>query len=167
MFLRESRAIVTRVKKCSHIYSINKTVGLISPITYNIYICQDGGAVGFFDFTKLLFTLSSLAQPFNRVRSTPEDFFIILGQRKACAGQFREDTAGKRTGLITRWLEATVHPARNHLCYQFSLYQTNESCSQSVSQRNMLLIRFNKSCLRITAPNVTESEWLFYERSQR
>ena len=28
-----------------------------------IYICQDGGAVGFVDFTKLLFALSSLAQP--------------------------------------------------------------------------------------------------------
>ena len=30
---------------------------------YYIYICQDGGAVGFVDFTKLLFALSSLAQP--------------------------------------------------------------------------------------------------------
>ena len=27
------------------------------------YICQDGCAVGFVDFTKLLFALSSLAQP--------------------------------------------------------------------------------------------------------
>ena len=37
-----------------------------------IYICQDGGAVGFVDFTKLLFALSSLAQPLKRVRSIPE-----------------------------------------------------------------------------------------------
>ena len=68
-----------------------------------VYICQDGGAVGFVDFTKLLFALSSLAQPLKRVRSISEHFFIILSQRKACAGRFREETAGKRTGLITRW----------------------------------------------------------------
>ena len=34
-------------------------------------ICQDGGAVGFVEFTKLLFALSSLAQPLKRVRSIP------------------------------------------------------------------------------------------------
>ena len=68
-----------------------------------IYICQDGGAVGFVDFTKLLFALSSLAQPLKRVRSIPEHFFVILNQRKAWAGRFREETAGKRTGPITRW----------------------------------------------------------------
>ena len=56
-----------------------------------VYICQDGGAVGFVDFTMLLFALSSLAQPFNRVRSIPEQFFVILSQRKACAGCFREE----------------------------------------------------------------------------
>ena len=33
--------------------------------------------MGFVDFTKLLFALSSLAQPFNRVRSIPEHFFVI------------------------------------------------------------------------------------------
>ena len=58
---------------------------------------------GFVDFTKLLFALSSLAQPLKRVRSIPEHFFVILSQRKACAGRFREETAEKRTGLITRW----------------------------------------------------------------
>ena len=68
-----------------------------------IYICQDGGAVGVVDFTKLLFALSSLAQPFNRVRSIPEHIFVILSQGKACAGRFREEAAGKRTGQITRW----------------------------------------------------------------
>ena len=50
-----------------------------------IYVCQDGGAVGFVDFTKLLFALSSLAQPLKRVRSIPEHFFVMLSQRKACA----------------------------------------------------------------------------------
>ena len=47
-----------------------------------IYICQDGGAVGFVDFTKLLFALSSLAQSLKQVRSIPEHFFVILNQRK-------------------------------------------------------------------------------------
>ena len=63
--------------------------------------------------------------------------------------------------------ETSVHPVRNRLCYHFSLYQTNKSCSESVSRRMMLLISFNKSCLRVTAPNVTEAERPFYERSQR
>ena len=43
-----------------------------------IYISQDGGAVGFVDFSKLLFALYSLAQPLKRVRSIPEYFFVIL-----------------------------------------------------------------------------------------
>ena len=60
-----------------------------------IYICQDGGAVGFVDFTKLLFPFYSLAQPLKRVRSISEHFFVILSQRKACAGRFREETTGK------------------------------------------------------------------------
>ena len=30
----------------------------------------------------------------------------------------------------------------------------------------MLLRRFNKSCLRVTAPNATEAESQFYERSR-
>ena len=115
------------------------------------YICQDGGAVGVVDFTKLLFALSSLSRPFTRMRSIPEHVFVTLSQRKACAGSFREETAGKRTGL----------------CYHFALYQTNESCSQGVSKRMMLLISFNKYCLRVTAPNVTEAERPFYDRSQR
>ena len=59
--------------------------------------------MGFVDFTKLLFALSSLAQPFNRVKSISEHFFVILSQRKACARRFREETAGKRTDPITRW----------------------------------------------------------------
>ena len=35
--------------------------------------------------------------------------------------------------------EASVHSVRNSLCYNFSLYQTNESCSQSDIRRIMLL----------------------------
>ena len=52
--------------------------------------------MGFVAFTKLLFALSSLVQPFNQVRSIPEYVFVILSQRKACAGRFREETAGKK-----------------------------------------------------------------------
>ena len=53
--------------------------------------------------------------------------------------------------------EASVHLVRNRLCYHSFLYQTNESCLQGVSRRMMLLISFNKSYLRVTAPNVTEA----------
>ena len=96
-----------------------------------IYICQDGGAVGFIDFTKLLFALSSLAQPFNRVRSIPEHLFIILSQRKACTGRFREETAEiRRSDNKMAAPKASVRPVTNRLCYHFYLYQTNESCSQ-------------------------------------
>ena len=39
---------------------------------YNyVYICQDGGAVGFVDLTKLSFALSSFAQPFDQMGSIP------------------------------------------------------------------------------------------------
>ena len=62
--------------------------------------------------------------------------------------------------------KASVHSVRNRLCYHFCLYQTNESCSQSISRRRMLLRRFNHSCLRVTAPNATEAERPFYERSR-
>ena len=53
-----------------------------------IYICHDDGAVGFVDFTKLSFALSSLAQPFDQMGKIPEYVFIILSQRKAYAGHF-------------------------------------------------------------------------------
>ena len=68
-----------------------------------LQVCQDGGAVGFVEFTKLSFALYSLAQPFDQMRSIPEYFFVILSQRKACAGRFQKETAGKRTGPITKW----------------------------------------------------------------
>ena len=62
--------------------------------------------------------------------------------------------------------EASVHLVRNRLCYHFFVYPTNESCLQSVSRSLMLLRRFNKSCFRVTAPNATEAERPFYERSR-
>ena len=68
-----------------------------------VYICQDGGAVGFVEFTKLSFALSSLAQPFDQMGYTSEYVFVILSQRKAYAGRFQTETAGKRTGPMTKW----------------------------------------------------------------
>ena len=68
-----------------------------------VYICQDGGAVGFVEFTKLLFALSSLAQPFDQMVCIPEYVFVILSQRKAYAGRFQKETVGKRTGPMTKW----------------------------------------------------------------
>ena len=55
-----------------------------------VYICQDGGAVGFVDFTKLSFALSSLAQPFDQMGSISEYVFVILSQRKAYADVFKK-----------------------------------------------------------------------------
>ena len=58
--------------------------------------------MGFVDFTKLSFALSSLAKPIDRMGSIPEYVFVILRQRKAYAGRFQKETAGKRTGPITK-----------------------------------------------------------------
>ena len=68
-----------------------------------VHICQDGSAVGFVEFTKLSFALFSLAQPFDQMESISEYVFVILSQRKAYAGRFQKETAGKRTGPITKW----------------------------------------------------------------
>ena len=62
---------------------------------YAFYFCQDGGAVGFVDFTKLSFALSSLEQPFDQMGSIKEYVFVILSQRKAYTGRFRKETAEK------------------------------------------------------------------------
>ena len=67
----------------------------------------------------------------------------------------------ERTGPITKW-PASILPVRNRLCYHFSLYQTNESCSQSDIRRMVLLRSLNKLFLRVTAPNVVEDERPFY-----
>ena len=126
--------------------------------------------MGFVDFTKLSFALSSLAQPFDQMGSIPEYIFVILSQRKAYAGRFQNETARKnRSDNKMATPKASVHPVRNCLCYHYFLYQTNESCSQSVSRRQMLLTRFHISCLRViapNAPNATEAELPLYERSR-
>ena len=119
--------------------------------------------MGFVEFTKLSFAVSSLAQAFDKMGCIPKYVFVILSQRKAYGGRFPTETSGKRTGPMTKW------PPRRPLFTRLeivSLYQTNESCSQSVLRRQTLLRRFNKSCLRVIAPNATEAERPFYERSR-
>ena len=88
-------------------------------------ICQDGGAVGFVDFTKLSFALSSLTQPFDQMRCIPEYVFVLLSRRKAYTGRFQKETAGKRTGSRNKMAapKASVHSVRNRLCYHFFLYK--------------------------------------------
>ena len=127
--------------------------------------------MGFVDFTKLLVALSSLAQPLKRVRSIPESRTLFRNTKPAQSLRrtFSRRNSRKKNRSDNKMAapEASVHTVRNRLCYHFSLYQTNESCSESVSRRMMLLIRFNNSCLRVTAPKVTEAKRPFYERSQR
>ena len=59
--------------------------------------------MGFVDFTKLSFALSSLAQSFDQMGSVTEHVFVILSLRKAYAERFQKETAGKRTGPMTKW----------------------------------------------------------------
>ena len=59
--------------------------------------------MGFVDFNKLSFALSSLAQPSDQMESIQKYVFVILSQRKAYAGRFQNETAGKRTGSVTKW----------------------------------------------------------------
>ena len=89
--------------------------------------------MGFVDFTKLSFALSSLAQPFDQMRSIPEYVFVILSQRRTFSK--RNSWKKNRSDNEMAAPETSVHLARYRLCCHFSLYQTNKSCSQSVSRR--------------------------------
>ena len=89
--------------------------------------------MGFRDFTKLLFALSSLAQPLKRVRSIPEHF-CNTNPAQSLRRTFSRRNSRKKNRSDNKMAapEASVHLVRNRLCYHFSLYQMNESCSQSV-----------------------------------
>ena len=89
----------------------------IAFIWLHVRICQDGGAVGFVDFTKLLFALSSLLHPFKRVKSIREHVFVILSQRKACTGRVWRRNNRKKNSTDNKMAapEAYVHPVRNRL----------------------------------------------------
>ena len=54
--------------------------------------------MGFVDFTKLSFALSSLAQPFDQMVSISEYVFVILSQRKAYAGRFQKEQVRRQNG---------------------------------------------------------------------
>ena len=103
MLSRELILYIVLVLLKAHIIYIYIIIYIILYIIIYIYVCQDGGAVGFVDFTKLSFALSSLAQPFDQMGSILEYVFVILSQCKADAGLFQKETAGKRTGPITKW----------------------------------------------------------------
>ena len=65
---------------CYFVFRNRFLYGFMSIYNFCIYkyICQDGGILGFVDFTKLSFALSSLAQPFDQMGGIPEYGFIIL-----------------------------------------------------------------------------------------
>ena len=124
--------------------------------------------MGCVNFTKLLFTLSSLTQPF----MLSEKYYRTLLRNTKPAHSLHRTLSRRNSRKKNRSdnkmaaPETSVHPVGNRLCYQFSFYQTNESCSQSFTRRQMLLRRINKFCLWVTAPNATEAERPSYERSR-
>jgi len=129
---------------------------LFSELGFCMVSCS---SVGFVDFTKLSFTWPN-----------GKYFRICLCNTKPAQSlrkMFLRRNSRKKNRSNSKMAppEASVHPLRNRLCYHFSLYQMNESCSQSVSRRLMLLRSFDKSCLRVTAPNATGAERPFHERS--
>ena len=89
------------------IYNLYNYIYIYNYIVYiyilYIYISHKMAALRFLQFTKLLLALSSFAQPCDQMISIQEDVFIILSHRQACAGRFREERAGKRTGPVTKW----------------------------------------------------------------
>ena len=137
-----TRDIHKRVMFANYIFanitSFAKFAKISSRENFQVHgICQDGGAVGFVDFTKLLFALSSLVQPLKRVISIPEHFFVILSQRKACAGRFREETAGKnRSDNKMAATDASVHPVSNRL-FTISPFTKRTKVAQKVFQKGL------------------------------
>ena len=122
-----------------------------------VYICQDGGAVGFVDFTKLSFTLSSLAQPFDQMGSIPEHVVVILSQCKAYAGRFQKETAGKRTGPKTKWPPRRLLFTRLEIVFVaissftkrtkvvLNVFQEGECCLEGLK---ILLAGYSSKCYR-------------------
>ena len=100
--------------------------------------------MGFVEFTKLSFALSSLAQPFDQMGCIPEYVFVILSQRKAYAGRFQTETAGKRTGPMTKWpprrplftrLEivfVTISPLNKRTKVVPKVFQESERCLEGL-----------------------------------
>ena len=125
--------------------------------------------MGFVDFTKLPFAFSSLAQPFNQMGNIPEYVFVILSQRKAYAGLFQKETAGKRTGPMTKWpprrllftrLEivfVTISPFSKRTKVVPKVFQEGECCLEGL---------INLTCGLQLQMLATEAERPFYERAR-
>jgi len=114
---------------------------------------------GFVDFTKLLFTLSSLAQLFDQMRSIQEHFFLSTKPAPSLCRMFSRRNSQKRTGPKTKWPLQRLHPpSYKSFALPFAVYLMNESCAQRFSRRLMLLRILNRSCLQVAASNVTEVE---------
>ena len=116
-------------------------------------------------WTPLLASSSSLEHPIGAPRVFFNSKYLIIAKSLRRTFSKRNSRKKNRSDNEMAAPEASVYPVRNRLRYNFFLYQTNESCSQSVSRRLTLIRRFNKSCLRVTGPNATEAERPFYERS--
>ena len=81
-------------------------------------------------------------QPFDRMESIPEYVFVILSQRKAYAGRFQKETAGKRTGPITKWppgrltwlgiVFVTIPPFTKRTKVVLKVFQEGECCLEGL-----------------------------------
>ena len=107
-----------------------------------IYICQDGGAVGFVEFTKLSFALSSLTQPFDQMGSIPECVFIILSQAQILCRTFSERNSRKKTGPITKW------PPRRRLFTRLEIAFVTITCFTKQMKVVPKVFQEGKCCLQ-------------------
>ena len=89
-------------------------------------------------------------------------------QAQSLCKTFSRRNSWKKTGPITRW------PPQRLLFTQLEIvfvtifpFTKRTKVAHKFFKKVDLLISFTKSCLRVTAPNVTEAERPFYERSQR
>jgi len=133
-----------------------------------IYICHKMAALSFprlyQAFTRFVFTCAAIWS--NEKYSKWHLYNIKPSPSLRRTFSRRNSRKKKRPGNKMAAREASVYPVRNRLSYHFFLYQTNESCSRIVSRRVMLLRSLNKSYFRVTAPNATEAERPFNERSR-
>ena len=97
-----------------------------------IYICQDGSAVGFVDFTKLLFALSSLAQPlYSRTLLRNTKPAQSLGRTFSRRNSRKKNRYDNKMAAP----EASVHPVSNRLCYHFFLTKRTKVAQKVFQER--------------------------------
>ena len=88
--------------------------------------------MGFVDFTKLLYirfvlTCAAIETSDRYSRTLLRNTNPVQSLRRTFSR--RNSRKKNRSDNKMDAPEASVHPVRNRLCYHFSLYQTNESCS--------------------------------------